>query len=99
MQNHWQVKSLLRHLARVEINEVMVEAGAGLNGSLLHQHLIDELLIYQAPVLLGHQAQGMFDFPVLSDMQNKLQLQMLEMRQVGTDTRIRAKPTYVNEVC
>ncbi|HQN64597.1 MAG TPA: bifunctional diaminohydroxyphosphoribosylaminopyrimidine deaminase/5-amino-6-(5-phosphoribosylamino)uracil reductase RibD [Methylophilus sp.] len=93
------LKSLLRHLARVEINEVMVEAGAGLNGSLLHQHLIDELLIYQAPVLLGHQAQGMFDFPVLSDMQNKLQLQMLEMRQVGTDTRIRAKPTYVNEAC
>lgn len=88
------LKSLLSHLARNEINEVMVEGGAGLNGALLQQKLIDELLIYQAPVLLGHQALGMFDFPALADMQDKLQLRLLETCQVGTDLRIRAIPRY-----
>jgi diaminohydroxyphosphoribosylaminopyrimidine deaminase/5-amino-6-(5-phosphoribosylamino)uracil reductase len=90
------LKSLLRHLARNEINEVMVEGGAGLNGALLQQKLIDELLTYQAPILLGHQAQGMIDFPALTDMQHKLQLQILETRQVGIDTRIRAIPRYTD---
>lgn len=88
------LKSLLSHLARNEINEVMVEGGAGLNGALQQQKLIDELLIYQAPVLLGHQAQGMFDFPALTDMQDKLKLQIFDTRQVGADTRIRAIPRY-----
>ncbi len=90
------LESLLSHLARNEINEVMVEGGAGLNGALLQQKLIDELLIYQAPILLGHQAQGMFDFPALSDMRHKLQLQILETRQIGADTRIRAIPRYTD---
>lgn len=90
------LKSLLSHLARNEINEVMVEGGAGLNGALLQQKLIDELLIYQAPILLGHHAQGMFDFPALTDMQHKLQLHILETRQIGADTRIRAVPRYTD---
>ncbi len=90
------LKSLLSHLARNEINEVMVEGGAGLNGALLQQKLIDELLIYQAPILLGHHAQGMFDLPALTDMQHKLQLHILETRQLGIDTRIRAVPRYTD---
>ncbi len=90
------LKSLLSHLASTEINEVMVEGGAGLNGALLQRKLIDELLIYQAPILLGHRAQGMFDFTELTDMLQKTQLQTIETRQVGVDTRIRAKLLYVD---
>ncbi len=90
------LKSLLSHLARTEINEVMVEGGAGLNGVLMQQKLIDELLIYQAPILLGHQAQGMFDFPALIDIQYKLQLQIQDIRQFGADMRIIARPLYVD---
>ena len=55
----------IEHLAALEINDVWVEAGAGLNGALLHAGLIDELIIYMAPRLLGDSARGMFAVPPL----------------------------------
>ena len=84
--------SLIQALAERQINEVMVEAGAVLNGSLLQAGLIDELLLYYAPILLGGQARDMFAMPALESMQQKLQLQVLETRQVGSDWFMRAKP-------
>jgi len=86
------LQSLLTHLASVQINEVMVEAGQGLNGALLAQNLIDELLIYYAPVLLGSDAKGMFGIPMLNNMQQRMQLDILDTRQIGQDIRVRAKP-------
>ncbi|MGY1489714.1 bifunctional diaminohydroxyphosphoribosylaminopyrimidine deaminase/5-amino-6-(5-phosphoribosylamino)uracil reductase RibD [Methylobacillus pratensis] len=86
------LEGLLQALAQRQINEVMVEAGAVLNGGLLHAGLIDELLLYYAPVLLGAEARDMFAMPALQDMQQKIQLQMLDSRQVGADWFVRAKP-------
>ncbi len=84
--------SLMRALAEREINEVLVEAGATLNGSLLQRELADELLLYYAPMLLGNDARGMFALPPLTDMGQRVGLDILSLDRVGQDIRIRARP-------
>ena len=84
--------ALLKALARDGVNEILVEAGQTLNGALLSQGLIDELILYYAPKLMGHDAQGMFAMPPLTEMTQAISLQLLDVRQVGTDMRILAKP-------
>jgi diaminohydroxyphosphoribosylaminopyrimidine deaminase / 5-amino-6-(5-phosphoribosylamino)uracil reductase len=86
------LKTLLSHLAAREINEVLVEAGEGLNGALLSLDLVDELLIYYAPKLMGSAAKGLFALPELTQMSQAIDLQMIDMRQIGVDVRLRAKP-------
>lgn len=92
--NHYSVDlpGLMQALAQRQHNEIMVEAGAILNGSLLAAGLIDELLLYQAPLLLGGQARDMFAMRALTSMQDKLQLEILDRRQVGVDQFLRARP-------
>jgi len=70
------------------VNELHVEAGAQLNGALLAAGLIDELLIYWAPTVIGHKAQGMFDFPELTVLSNQHRFKMVEFSAVGEDIRI-----------
>ena len=91
-QNKVCLKTLLSHLAACDINEVLCEAGESLNGALLAQNLIDELLIYYAPKLMGSTAKGMFDVPALTAMKQAIDLQILDMRQIGVDIRLCAKP-------
>ncbi len=82
--------AMLRDLARRGINEVMVEAGARLNGALLRAGCIDEVLIYQAPVLLGDKARGMAALPELTELDGKIRLDIFETRRIGEDLRLRA---------
>ena len=84
--------AMFKALARDGVNEVLVEAGQTLNGALLAQGLIDELILYYAPKLMGHDAQGMFAMPPLTAMTQAISLQLLDVRQVGIDIRLRAKP-------
>ena len=84
--------SLLQALAAREINEVLVEAGATLNGALLQQGLVDELLLYYAPTLLGDAARGMFGGLALTRMEARLDLDILSLDRVGQDIRIHARP-------
>ncbi|MEQ1597971.1 MAG: bifunctional diaminohydroxyphosphoribosylaminopyrimidine deaminase/5-amino-6-(5-phosphoribosylamino)uracil reductase RibD [Methylotenera sp.] len=86
------LKTLLSHIASREINEVLVEGGEGLNGALLAQNLIDELLIYYAPKLMGGAAKSMFAMPAFTAMNQAIDLQIIDVRQIGTDIRICAKP-------
>jgi diaminohydroxyphosphoribosylaminopyrimidine deaminase/5-amino-6-(5-phosphoribosylamino)uracil reductase len=86
------LKTLLSHLAAREINEVLVEAGAGLNGALLAQNLIDELMIYYAPKLMGGAAKNMFAIPELTVMSQVRDLLILDVRTIGNDIRLRARP-------
>jgi len=86
------LNALLKHLAQCGINDVLVEAGQGLNGALLHAGLIDEFIFYYAPKLMGADAQAMFAIPELTEMQQISDLQVLDVRQIGRDIRIRAKP-------
>ncbi len=83
--------ALMRHLALRQVNELMVEAGPGLCGALLAAHLVDELVIYYAPHILGSSAQGMFTLPGLTDMQQRLALQIQDVRAVGDDWRMTAR--------
>lgn len=81
---------LMRELGRREINELHVEAGFKLNGSLLREGCVDELLVYLAPSLLG-QAQGMANLPELTDLAARCQLAFHDVRQIGPDLRILAR--------
>lgn len=85
------IAGLLGSLAQRQINEVMVEAGAGLNGALLQTGLVDELLLYYAPKLLGATATGMFALPVFTEITQALDLQLLDVRQFGPDIRLQAR--------
>ncbi|TRZ94523.1 MAG: bifunctional diaminohydroxyphosphoribosylaminopyrimidine deaminase/5-amino-6-(5-phosphoribosylamino)uracil reductase RibD [Rhodocyclaceae bacterium] len=82
---------LLQELGRRGINEVLAEAGTRLNGSLLSEDCVDELLIYQAPILLGDAARGMFGLAELADLAAARHLNIIERRAVGVDFRIRAR--------
>jgi diaminohydroxyphosphoribosylaminopyrimidine deaminase/5-amino-6-(5-phosphoribosylamino)uracil reductase len=79
---------LMRELARRQINEVHVEAGTKLNGSLLRENLVDELLLYLAPCILGDSARGMFSLPQLADLAHKRLVQFGEVQTLGRDLRI-----------
>lgn len=94
-QNKVCLKTLLSHLAACEINEVLVEGGEGLNGALLAQNLIDEMLIYYAPKLMGSTAKGMFALPAFTQMSQAVNLDIIDMRQIGVDIRLRARPVLV----
>ncbi len=83
--------SLVAELARREINEVHVEAGSRLNGSLLQADLVDELLLYLAPCVVGDAACGMFDMPPLASLLGKRKLVMRDLRLIGADLRILAR--------
>jgi diaminohydroxyphosphoribosylaminopyrimidine deaminase/5-amino-6-(5-phosphoribosylamino)uracil reductase len=90
-QGDVDLMSLMAHLAQREVNEVLAEAGAGLAGSLLRAQLIDELVIYYAPHLLGAGARGMFDLPALDSMDARIALDMTDVRAVGHDWRVTAR--------
>ena len=83
--------ALMRELGRREINELHIEAGCKLNGSLLNEGCIDELLVYLAPCLLGERARGMADLPELADLNARRALNINDMRAVGSDIRIIAR--------
>jgi len=87
-----ELKALLEELARRGINEVHAEAGCKLNGSLLREGLVDELLLYLAPCLIGHEASGLFNLPELTSLAGKPALKIRDLRQVGEDIRIIARP-------
>lgn len=90
-QGKVDLSGLMRELGRRGINEVLVEAGFKLNGSLLREGCVDELLIYLAPSLLGDAARGMFDLPELVRLEEKRLLSWRELRQVGDDLRVVAR--------
>ena len=90
------LKSLLLQLGEMEINDVLLESGARLSGAMLQAGLIDELIIYMAPVLMGNEARGLFALPGLDAMKDKIELDIVEQRVVGKDIRITAKIKPVN---
>lgn len=82
------LQALMLELGRREINELHVEAGFKLNGSLLRAGVVDELLLYLAPCLLG-PAQGLARLPVLEHLNDRMSFQFHAIEQVGPDVRLR----------
>jgi diaminohydroxyphosphoribosylaminopyrimidine deaminase/5-amino-6-(5-phosphoribosylamino)uracil reductase len=83
--------AMMAELGRRELNEVHVEAGFKLNGSLLESGVVDELVLYLAPCLLGDAARGLFAFPPLEDLGEQRTLAIRDVRHVGADLRIVAR--------
>ncbi len=83
---------LFAELGRREVNEVHVEAGATLCGSLLEAGYVDELVLYMAPHLLGDTARGQFHMGPLAAMEERVSLHIRDVRHVGPDLCIRALP-------
>jgi diaminohydroxyphosphoribosylaminopyrimidine deaminase / 5-amino-6-(5-phosphoribosylamino)uracil reductase len=79
-------------LAARGINELQVEAGAVLCGALLEGALVDEMLLYVAPVLLGDAARPLLHLPALSGLGEARRLHVIEQRQVGEDWRLLLRP-------
>jgi diaminohydroxyphosphoribosylaminopyrimidine deaminase / 5-amino-6-(5-phosphoribosylamino)uracil reductase len=84
--------AVLAELARRGCNEVQVEAGPALCGALFSAGLVDELLLYVAPVLLGDAALPLLRLPALADMAARWQLRVVEQRQLGDDWRLLLRP-------
>jgi diaminohydroxyphosphoribosylaminopyrimidine deaminase/5-amino-6-(5-phosphoribosylamino)uracil reductase len=89
------LRTLLDELGRREMNEVQVEAGSVLCGALLQQGLVDEVLLYIAPVLLGDGGPGPFAFGPLESMANRTHFRVLETKHVGDDLRLRLQPRKI----
>jgi len=85
------MESVLDKLGQLEINEVLLETGATLSGSMLNAGLIDEMIIYMAPVLMGDKARGLFNLPVFDSMTKKIPLEIKDIRAIGEDWRITVK--------
>jgi diaminohydroxyphosphoribosylaminopyrimidine deaminase/5-amino-6-(5-phosphoribosylamino)uracil reductase len=83
---------MLADLGRREINELHVEAGHKLNGSLVREGLVDEFLVYLAPKLIG-QGSDMANFGPLNDLASALPLSFQSTTMVGPDLRILARVT------
>ena len=83
--------ALLSDLAARGVNEVHVEGGPRLNGALLAAGLVDELLLYLAPSLIGDRARGLFDMPALESLAGKYALAWHDVRRIGPDLRLLAR--------
>ena len=88
--------AVLDRLGELEMNEVLVEAGATLAGSFLAAGLVDELIVYLAPCLLGNQGRGMFALGELTSLSDRVQLRILDVTRVGEDLRLIARPGEKN---
>ena len=75
--------ALMHELARRELNEVLVESGSRLNGALLRADVVDELIVYLAPHLLGDTARGMFDLGELTALDQRVELTIRDVRRIG----------------
>jgi diaminohydroxyphosphoribosylaminopyrimidine deaminase / 5-amino-6-(5-phosphoribosylamino)uracil reductase len=82
--------AMMQVLGKHGLNEVMVETGARLNGSLVQAGVVDEIVTYVAPSLLGDLSLGMFAFGELTGLDQKVELNFTDVRRVGPDIRITA---------
>ncbi len=85
------LQQLLRYLATAhDCNEILLEAGAILSGAMLRAGLVDEIVTYIAPALLGSAAQPLFMLPAIEHLHERIQLQFLDVAMLGKDCRIRS---------
>jgi len=91
-QGRISLPALMQWLGAEEVNELLVEAGETLTGALLEQGLVDELLLYVAPSLLGSTGRGIAALPGVNALSQRIELVVLDVQQVGADWRVRLRP-------
>lgn len=82
---------VLKMLGEMGVNNVLIEAGSKLNAAFLQANLIDECIIYQAPIIMGADAKSMFDITI-KNMDKKINLKIQDIRIIGKDIKIIAQP-------
>lgn len=89
----WRVDlvRLMQHLGEREVNDLLVESGSSLAGALLKNGLVDEIVLYMAPMCLGDNAMGMFDLPFMESLDERIDLTISDVRRIGPDLRITAE--------
>lgn len=92
------LRLLLEALAALELNEIHVEAGAGLCGALLEAQLVDEVLLYQAPCALGSRGRPAFLMESIDSMERRPTFEWRDRRMLGNDLRMRLRPQYATDV-
>jgi len=95
-QENIDLVALMMVLGKQEINSVWVEAGASLAGQLLQVGVVDELILYMAPTLMGTDARGLCVLPGLEHLAQALRFEIQDIQQVGPDIRIILQPTSVS---
>ena len=88
-QGRIDLDNMMLFLGQQQINQVLVEAGPVLNGALMARQLIDEWVIFMASIIMGDTARGLFRLPEVTTMHDKITLQLVETRLVGSDLRLR----------
>ncbi|MBA0171759.1 dihydrofolate reductase family protein, partial [Pectobacterium versatile] len=86
--------ALMMVLGRRQINSVWVEAGASLAGALLNAGVVDELIVYLAPKLLGENARSLCLLPGLDQLSQAPEFDIADVRQIGPDLRLCLKPKF-----
>ncbi len=87
--------TVVRELALTyEVNDLLLEAGAKLSGTMLARGLIDELVVYQAPIILGAAAVDMMETPVVTDMNDRYEMELVDYRRFDEDWRFVFKPGH-----
>nr|VFK65845.1 MAG: diaminohydroxyphosphoribosylaminopyrimidine deaminase [Candidatus Kentron sp. UNK]VFK71578.1 MAG: diaminohydroxyphosphoribosylaminopyrimidine deaminase [Candidatus Kentron sp. UNK] len=84
--------AVMAYLAERQINEVLLESGAHLAGAMLRADLLDELIIYLAPTIMGSDARALFELPEIRQMAHRYHPEITDIRAVGKDWRITARP-------
>lgn len=93
-ENRIDLILLMMQLAKRQVNSIWVEAGAQLAGALLQAGLVDELIVYMAPKLLGDNGRGLCELPGLQHLKDAPEFVFSDVRQIGPDLRLRLKPVY-----
>jgi len=90
------LSALLALLAERGFNDILIESGARLAGAFIEQNLVDELILYQAPKLLGGDGRSLIEMPNISSLSAAKLLKISDVRMVGADIKITAKFSDLN---
>ncbi len=92
--NHIDLNRVMSDLAQRGINEVLVEAGSTLVGSLLEKKLVDEMIVYLSPHIMGDTGYGLAKLNSIKSMQDRIKLEILQSRKIGDDIKLQLRPQY-----
>ncbi len=89
--DHIDLQLLLKYLAQQGLNDLLIESGAQLAGAFISQDLVDELILYQAPKLIGSEGKSLVNMPEITQLSQAKNLDINDVRMLGKDFRLTAK--------
>ncbi|MFT6899973.1 MAG: diaminohydroxyphosphoribosylaminopyrimidine deaminase [Colwellia sp.] len=90
-EQYIDLRALLKYLAQLNLNDVLIESGARLAGAFIEQDLVDELILYQAPKLMGADSKSLVNMESIENLSQAKALNISDIRMIGRDIRIIAK--------